>query len=223
MAKERPCISPVGVKDCPYPAKLAKRKCGWHWLLTQPADVQRNAALARLAWWDSHHAERKMRVPKEQWPKEERWCSGCQSFVPLFYCSGSRCKSCASSAAHTKAIEDKYGITEERYQELFKQQNGRCAICRNRPRTQRLAVDHDHKTGEVRGLLCKRCNHDLLGGGHDDFEVLWRALVYLMFPPAQYPVRPDEPGAVMRALTERLAMRALLKEPPPASDDPPPF
>lgn len=200
----------------------AKRKCGWHWLLTQPADVQRSAALARLQSWKAKHGEeRRVRVPRGEWPEGTRWCSGCQAFIPLFYCSGSRCKSCASSAAHAKSVEDKYGITEERYQELFKQQNGRCAICRNKPRTQRLAVDHDHKTGEVRGLLCKRCNHDLLGGGHDDFEVLWRALVYLLFPPAQDPKRPIT-QQVFDVLSTRLQLRSMMKE-PKTNDDPPPF
>lgn len=210
------------VAKCPYPAKAAKRKCEWHWLLTQPADVQRSAALARLTKWSARYGElRKMRVPKEEWPEGERWCSGCQSFIPLFYCSGSRCKSCASSAAHAKSVEEKYGITEERYQELFKQQKGRCAICRNKPRTQRLAVDHDHKSGEVRGLLCKRCNHDLLGGGHDDFEILWRAISYLLFPPAQHVLRPTR-DEVLTRLTTSLEMRSLLAE-PKTNDDPPPF
>jgi len=205
------------VSDCPYPAYKGKRKCGWHWMLTQPADVQRQAALNRLSMAAVHRA----RVPKSEWPEGQRWCSGCQSFVPLFYCSGSRCKSCASSAAHAKSIEDKYGITDERYQELFKQQNGRCAVCRNKPRTQRLAVDHDHVSGEVRGLLCKRCNHDLLGGGHDDVEILWRAVAYLLFPPAQGPM-PDT-RTVLAALEKRLELKALLREPKPVSDDPPPF
>lgn len=211
------------VADCPWPAMKAKRKCGWHWLLTQPADVQRNAALARLEAWKAKHGEdRRMRVPKGEWPEGTRWCSGCQAFIPLFYCSGSRCKSCTSSAAHAKAVEDKYGITEERYAELFKQQKGRCAICRNKPRTQRLAVDHDHKSGEVRGLLCKRCNHDLLGGGHDDFELLWRAISYLLFPPAQHSTRPTRDEVMIRLVTS-LEMRSLLAEPKPVGDDPPPF
>lgn len=212
------------VADCPHPAKAAKRKCEWHWLMTQPADVQRNAALARLSAWDMSHFNegRRMRVPKQEWPEGMRWCSGCQSFVPLFYVSGSRCKSCNSSAAHAKAVEEKYGITEERYAELLKQQKGRCAICRNRPRTQRLAVDHNHKTGAVRGLLCKRCNHDLLGGGHDDIEVLWRAVAYLLFPPAEHPVMPDT-RTILAELEGHLALKALLREPKPPSDDPAPF
>lgn len=210
------------VAECPWPAMAAKRKCGWHWLLTQPPDVQRNAALARLEAWKAKHGEdRRMRVPLTEWPEGTRWCSGCQSFIPLFYCSGSRCKSCNSSASRAKSIEDKYGITEERYQELFKQQKGRCAVCGNKPRTMWLAVDHDHKTGEVRGLLCKRCNHDLLGGGHDDVEVLWRAVLYLMYPPVNYPVTPDIQQALVD-LERRLRLKALIRE-PKTSDDPPPF
>jgi hypothetical protein len=56
-----------------------------------------------------------------------------------------------------------YGITEEQYQELLKKQNGVCALCCKLPDSnRRLAVDHNHKTGKIRGLLCSRCNN-LLG------------------------------------------------------------
>lgn len=61
----------------------------------------------------------------------------------------------------------KYGITPEDYDILFEQQGGVCAAC-GQPETHknqygvcRLAVDHDHETGEVRGLLCGRCNRAL--------------------------------------------------------------
>ncbi|HVL62404.1 MAG TPA: endonuclease domain-containing protein [Microbacterium sp.] len=49
------------------------------------------------------------------------------------------------------------------YDRMLKRQQGRCAGCGGRPRKKRLAIDHDHKTGKVRGLLCSTCNHDLLG------------------------------------------------------------
>lgn len=54
----------------------------------------------------------------------------------------------------------KFGITEEEYEALLKRQNGVCAICKGPPDTRwkRLAVDHDHVTREVRGLLCMVCN-----------------------------------------------------------------
>jgi hypothetical protein len=46
-----------------------------------------------------------------------------------------------------------------------------------------LAIDHDHETGVVRGLLCGQCNHQLLGGSHDSIERLRLAITYLESPP----------------------------------------
>lgn len=59
-----------------------------------------------------------------------------------------------------------FGITLAEYDKLYEEQSGVCAICREPETTlsrtggtvRRLAVDHDHKTGRVRGLLCHRCN-----------------------------------------------------------------
>lgn len=85
----------------------------------------------------------------------------------------------------------------------------------------RLAVDHDHRTGEPRGLLCKRCNHDLLGSGHDDIKFLYRAIAYLLFPPAKYPVRPTV-GQVLPALQHHLAI-GILRDATPSDGGPPPF
>lgn len=59
-----------------------------------------------------------------------------------------------------KHIKLKYGITEEDYIEMFNKQYSRCAICK-RPQIEfkkRLSIDHNHKTGEIRGLLCAACN-----------------------------------------------------------------
>ena len=53
------------------------------------------------------------------------------------------------------------GVTDEDYARLLAAQGGGCAICGNPPKTRRLHVDHDHKTGRVRGLLCHRCNRAL--------------------------------------------------------------
>ena len=48
-----------------------------------------------------------------------------------------------------------YGITEEQYNLQLKAQDGKCLLCREQ---RRLCVDHDHKTGKIRGLICHRCN-----------------------------------------------------------------
>ncbi len=77
---------------------------------------------------------------------------------------------------HLKSV---YGISTLEYQRLFDQQGGVCAICK-KPNDcgRRLSVDHDHKTGKVRGLLCGRCNTGL-GYFRDDARVLIRAARYL--------------------------------------------
>lgn len=51
--------------------------------------------------------------------------------------------------------------TVRHYDELFRRQSGRCAICGARPGRFRLNLDHDHKTGLIRGLLCWKCNKQL--------------------------------------------------------------
>lgn len=203
--KIRPCK-----KGCGYPAAKGRQFCEWHVLLRSSSDEQAAAANRRLL--RTPEEQRVPRVSAKDWPEGERWCAGCQSFVPKFYTSGSRCKACASMKAHERRVEAVYGITPEEYQRIFAVQGGRCAVCQNQPRTIRFAVDHDHDTNEVRGILCKRCNHDLLGGGHDDVAVLWRAIEYLLFPPAKYAQRPSR-EAVMFALGARLDVLDRLGRP----------
>ena len=83
-------------------------------------------------------------------------------------------------------LEKKFGLTHEEYQKMFYEQNGVCAIC-GKPETAvragstlRLAVDHDHKTGRNRSLLCGKCNK-LLGFACEDKEILESAIEYLEF------------------------------------------
>jgi hypothetical protein len=51
-----------------------------------------------------------------------------------------------------------YRITEAEYETVFRFQSGRCAGCGEQPRKTRLAVDHCHASGRIRGLLCWKCN-----------------------------------------------------------------
>lgn len=74
-------------------------------------------------------------------------------------------------------LQNKYGITLREYVLLLEKQNGVCAICGNEG-LNRLAVDHCHKTGVVRGLLCAQCNHGL-GNFKDDPKLLISAIDYL--------------------------------------------
>ncbi|WP_407944921.1 endonuclease VII domain-containing protein [Paenibacillus cymbidii] len=76
----------------------------------------------------------------------------------------------------------KYGLTEDDYQALLVQQNYRCAICGSSKALEKmntnLYVDHCHKTGGVRGLLCQKCNAGL-GMFKESLELIKRAAVYL--------------------------------------------
>ena len=72
----------------------------------------------------------------------------------------------------------RFGISLEDYQAMLDQQGGCCAICFKKPKRRRLNVDHCHKTGVVRGLLCDICNA-VLGLLEDSPEVLTRAASYL--------------------------------------------
>jgi hypothetical protein len=79
-------------------------------------------------------------------------------------------------------LHKKYGITLDFYNYMFSKQDGKCAICRSedigRKNGLHFLVDHDHKTKQVRGLLCHRCNL-MLGSANDQTETLHRAIIYL--------------------------------------------
>ncbi len=61
---------------------------------------------------------------------------------------------------------------------MFDEQDGKCMICKKPPRSRKLAVDHNHQTGEVRSLLCTKCN-TALGLVNEDKEILFMMLEYL--------------------------------------------
>ena len=71
--------------------------------------------------------------------------------------------------------EKQYGLSPERYKQLYDEQDGMCCICWLRPI---YCVDHEHCTGLFRGLLCNRCNAGL-GMFGDDPNVMLRAIEYL--------------------------------------------
>ena len=83
-------------------------------------------------------------------------------------------------------VKSHYGLTKEDYNRLLAQQDGCCAICGeseseiNKKIThyKALSVDHDHKTKQVRGLLCSRCNIGL-GNFKDNIKIMARAIQYL--------------------------------------------
>ena len=75
----------------------------------------------------------------------------------------------------------RYGITVGEYDALLENQGGKCALCERDTHDvlgRRLAVDHNHKTGVVRGLLCMNCNTKV--AGLEDADQLARTFTYML-------------------------------------------
>lgn len=121
----------------------------------------------------------------------------------------SKCQSCrreqfklyqktagAKEARRSRLLFEKYKMTEAEYEVLNAQQSGVCAICQE-PETKihregglcRLVVDHNHRTGDVRALLCSACNVGL-GSFRDNPDRLLAAVRYLQ----RQPVKEEPPG-----------------------------
>jgi hypothetical protein len=77
-------------------------------------------------------------------------------------------------------LKHNFGMTPADYDRMVTQQRDMCAICGTRTKPWRGVwfIDHDHETGQVRGLLCSMCNL-LLGHCRDDARVLYAAAGYL--------------------------------------------
>lgn len=83
--------------------------------------------------------------------------------------------------AHARHLKLKYGLTRDQYLDMLSAQGGTCGICRKWPphsRCRNLFVDHCHRTGRVRGLLCNRCNLALAKFG-DDLPGFLAVVAYL--------------------------------------------
>lgn len=83
-------------------------------------------------------------------------------------------------------IKRKFGVDRDTYDAILLKQGGGCAICKMPPvvdgRNKRLAVDHNHQTGEFRGLLCTPCN-TMLGRFGDDPALFAQVIAYLLGAP----------------------------------------
>ena len=100
--------------------------------------------------------------------KQRKWCS----------------PECARDAARGARLAAVFNITPDEYDQILAYQGGVCAVCKRRPKPgKRHAVDHDHKTGHVRGLLCYVCNKRVLGARSADAIVALAE--YVQNPPAR--------------------------------------
>jgi len=121
----------------------------------------------------------------------KRICSTCKKHLPFEEYHGSwetgtlasRCRHCVSAAF----LKYRYGISLDDFNAMKQEQDGKCAICLTQleihpdssVRTKKVAVDHCHETGKVRGLLCANCNTGL-GMFKDNHALLQAASEYLL-------------------------------------------
>lgn len=126
--------------------------------------------------------------------KNTKYCITCHKIKPLleFGFSAkdrkfvqSSCSKCRSErekeGREEKRIMNTYGISLKSYDKMLKEQGGGCKICGTKiPNCKgRFCVDHDHKTGKIRGLLCTKCNTGL-GMFVDNPKILAAAITYLL-------------------------------------------
>lgn len=123
-------------------------------------------------------------------PADKRWCNVCDEFLPPGQFSTrvvgteNLCAACKAKRQSSRHLARDFGINDAQYDAMLASQGGVCAICRRPPKKVRLHIDHNHKTGQIRGLLCSWCNHRLLSGARDSLDILRNAVSYLETPPA---------------------------------------
>jgi hypothetical protein len=127
-------------------------------------------------------------------PEGQKWCPKCESFQLIENFPRNRansdglggyCKPCHNAkgketyerlygSTREYHLRRRYGITGADFDAMVEAQGGTCAVCDGKPEH----VDHDHKTGHVRGILCFNCNQ-ALGNVRDDAAVLQGLIGYL--------------------------------------------
>lgn len=108
----------------------------------------------------------------------DSWCANCRNK----YKKDNRVKIIERRKPKLREEQLKYcyGISKQDYDTMYKKQKGNCGICRQNEKTfsRILCVDHCHKTGKVRGLLCHKCNA-ALGAFKDNIKILNAAIKWL--------------------------------------------
>ena len=149
-----------------------------------PESRKRLSDAAKKMWEEVRAGKRSQPYKKRKY--SDGICIVCKKAAARVNSSGKYCSEECRSVVNRARGRDQYltktyGITQSTVEKMLESQGGRCAIC---PKTEpggkqgKWHVDHDHKTGKVRGLLCAGCNL-ALGVFKDDKEMLKNAIKYL--------------------------------------------
>jgi hypothetical protein len=108
------------------------------------------------------------------------WCKVCAGENGKSYHARNRGKPCYEKKRRDTQLKHKYGIDSDEYSNILKSQGGKCDVCRVKliDRGTHTHLDHDHKSGKIRGILCTNCNRGL-GHFQDNALTLGRAIQYL--------------------------------------------
>lgn len=160
--------------------RLQKRKERAQW--TRERKDHRNKWEREWRAKNVDHVHEYHRTYARKWRREKR---------PLAYAATARWRKAHPDAVKAltrrQVLKKRYRLEIGQYDSLCQAQKGLCAIChraKEGSRGKRLFVDHDHATGEIRGLLCHKCN-TILGMADDSIETLQSAIQYILKPPTK--------------------------------------
>jgi len=118
---------------------------------------------------------------KERTSRYRSHCKDCHSTkAAIRWETDEKFRKRGKDSAYRYSLKKNYNLTESEYLSILKEQNGVCLICQQNGhlKSGRLAVDHCHLTGKIRGLLCTRCNA-AIGLLNDNISLLKKAIKYL--------------------------------------------
>lgn len=149
-------------------------------------DPAKKKAHAKARWKRIKNNPKLLKVRREQVARSQRVRMKDPKVRTIQYKRTAKWRSRNPNYSYTWHLKKRYGITADQYRSMWDAQGGCCAICGNPEKTmdprfkgiRRLAVDHCHKTGKVRGLLCYLCNNGM-GKLGEDPRVLRAAADYL--------------------------------------------
>jgi hypothetical protein len=169
-------------RDCDKPAALDRRYCPTHLRAHRDKEAKKRRARGE-----------RVKDGQKGVAKGHRRCNGCTQVKQLDDFGKDltsplkkdyTCKQCKSEKAQARYVQRVYGMTIEEIKACIDRLGGLCELC-GRPQTRlfkgklvRLAVDHDHATGKVRGFICSSCNV-VLGQANEDPVLLRKMADYL--------------------------------------------
>lgn len=145
---------------------------------------------------------------------DTRECKSCHQHKPLSCFKGKRlsCIECDKNVAREKRLKKWFNIDLLEYARILAHQGGVCAICKKPPKEgKHLAVDHDHATGQIRGLLCPMCNR-AIAAFRDNLEKIQAAAKYFTSFPVTEALGAPRYGLRGRVTNKMATVRRLNKD-----------